>query len=1485
MSPRPGGEADKVGNRYEGAWAIRHALYCILEPACTLTTEDIDDQLGHGSEFTYVRDGVTEVHQLKRQHRNNNFWSISSLTGMGIFEAAANHVAAGRKYHFVSLIPCGPLRELADRARKSADLAAFTQVWLTKELRNAFDELAAPSVLGNPQAAWITLRGTWFEVHDEGDVIRINSMLAGLSLEGTTGHLISLAIGDVLLDNLGRRLTGIDLLRELKQHRIVPLAARSRASAHEQVEATTDSWCGTVRRELLQPSIKRPEVAHLAKSLETNRIGLVVGTAGGGKSSVLEQTVGSLRASGAKVLALRLDRLEPFASTVELGRQLGFNTSPAAALALARDGRDAYLVIDQLDAVSLASGRMPRSFDVVVDLIGEALSVAGVRVILACREFDVENDHRIRALAGRSDLCRVRIDLLAVETVQDAVVNMGLDPARLTVTQLALLQTPMHLVLLSSIAGQNDALSFQSRGSLFAAFWERKRQSAKARRYGVRFNDVLARIANAASDRQVLSVPVEILDEGDLLDDANVLISEHVLARDGGRIAFFHETFFDYAFARQWVSRGDSLVEFLLRDEQELFRRAQVRQILQHLHEGEPERFLQELEALITSADIRFHIKETAIVAFANLPAPTTAEVHLALRLAANQPSWESWLWLQIRRPQWFKKFHEEGLIAAWLDSKNDDLKARAVGFMVSGAKENGNDVADLLEARQAVPEYLGWLRRILQFSDIHSCRRLFELLLAAARDGAYDETEQDLWLTVHELALNRPNWAIELLKARFVDHRHSLALDADGKVEALTVREYGASELVRQAATAEPRAFVETIVPYLLTVMAAAESEPRADTPLGDKHFSYRFPDSGSDDRELDDALLNATTRALETLVRSDSESARPIMDVLAADPHDAAQFMLYRALTAGGGTFANWAAELLLQGARRLYCGYMSDGYWVARELVEAVAPHVDDAIHQRLENHFIDLRNSYEQRSNFGWTAFNFLSALDKGRLRPKGVRRLQEYQRKFDRDSPAAPRGIEGGMITSPIEAGAATKMTDAQWLNAMAKYDKGDHDWTSLKGGASELANQLRVQVASNPDRFARLALLMTADLNPAYGDAVLMGFGDASTSADSSSIFAAIRHIASWRHADNDRWLGRALSLRLREVPLDIVELLLDRALRSTDPSEDKPATTIRRTEDDRQADSLRMEGINTARGSLAETLGDLLIYDADGQRTELIRPHLDRLADDPALSVRACVAHTIAASLRHARPTAYAAFERLIEASDVLLAVDLVQQLILYIGNVNPEVIDPVIQRMLTSEDDEAREAGGQLAAFAALEWERPGLLVQAIGAGPTVRLGAARSCAARVVHTSNTELVTSALLRLFNDENTEVAKAAAQVAPNLRERALRSFAALLEALIGSLSYAHAMPQLLITLLHAPDKVDDLALKAAQRFLLIYPRDAGNRAPAAGSARYISKLVVRGLAQSRDQAHRATLLDVLDDLLELGVYGINESIADSERL
>ncbi|MEI4748074.1 hypothetical protein [Rhodococcus erythropolis] len=1490
MPGASGGVADKLGNKYELAWGIRHALFCIQDERRSLTLEEIDPELADGSEFTYVNEhGDISVTQVKRQNNITDHWTIAALRGRGVLGAAARHVAAGREFRFSSMTPSGALRVMADLSRQSADAQQFVAHQLTRELRRTFDELTAPNVFGSADGAWRTLRGLRIEIEVEEDLIMTNAMLAEVSMEGATGRIMAVAIGAVLLENLRMRLTRRELLDALAREGITLRDALARRTSHEQVVATTQSWRGTIERELLSPSIERREAADLVDLMTTTRLALVVGAGGGGKSAVLYQAAREFEGQDAEVLAFRLDRRGAFGSTMELGTQLGLSTSPVAALRQAADGRDAFLVIDQLDAVSLASGRLSERYDVIADLIQEATAVDGVRVILACRLFDVENDHRIRKLDARNDVERLTVEPLPDEAAADAVSAMGLDPDLLTATQRALLRSPLNLVLLETIAEQPGALNFTSRGSLFEAFWQRKEQTSEERRPGTLFNDVLTRIANTASDNQALSVPVEILGPGDFIKHARVLASEQVIAIEDDRVSFFHETFFDFTFARQWLSRRQSMVEFLCAQEQELFRRAQVRQILELLRERDPGRFRTEVEAVLSSADIRFHIKETVVAVFVNVSAPTLEDVELVLSLAERESTLTKRLWLQLARPTWFGPFSAYGHIERWLDSDDAALRGRSINWMGNAGAEHCDEVADLLTARNRSPDYVAWLRSVTWRADLHDHRQLFELLLDAVRAGEINPADQNVWLPAHELAEHQPLWAIEMLKACFVESPFALVLGSDGKVALLGIREYGAMQMIEAACNAEPQAFAEAFVPHLLAVMKATHYDRHEQDLLRDRHFSLRLRvESGYGD--VDDALYNGVADALGKWAQTSPETIESVLQLLAADEHDAAQSLLYRALIAGGLTFAPWAAELILQGGSRLEAGYLSDSHWLSREVVEAIAPIVGDEVHLQLEEQFRDLPATYQSSDlhyrlrSFGYTAFTFLSALDRGRLSPLGLRRLREYQRKFNRDLPEPPIGIISYTVGSPIGGPATGKMRNAQWLQAMAKHDNDDRDFGSEVGGARELAQQLKARTAEDPLRFAGLAMLLTPEINSAYPGAILWGFGEASIPEEAKhAVFDAIRHVMSLGLNDCDRWLGWAVRRVYSEAPLDIVEMVLDRALHAPDPVDN--STVFVGRDDHQPGRDLFQNGFNTARGSLAESLGDLLVHDFDGTRTELVAPHLAELASDPVLSVRACVAHTIAASLRHARPTAYEAFERLIDADDLLLASDKLGDLMIYIGNADPEVIDPVIDRMLSSTDAEVRRAGGRMAAFAALQWGRPALMERALASDVEVRGGLAEVCAARVDRSADSELVLSILRRLMHDEDDEVRKKVGDLAGHLRGDDLRPYAEFLADLIASPSYVHATPQLLITLQEAPDKVDDLVDLAAHHFLNIHGEDVADISTgAAGDARYISDLVVRGLAQTRDRRRITALLNILDRLLELGVYGVDRAIDGAVR-
>jgi hypothetical protein len=652
---------------------------------------------------------------------------------------------------------------------------------------------------------------------------------------------------------------------------------------------------------------------------------------------------------------------------------------------------------------------------------------------------------------------------------------------------------------------------------------------------------------------------------------------------------------------------------------------------------------------------------------------------------------------------------------------------------------------------------------------------------------------------------------------------------------------------------------------------------------PLFDRHFAYRTWQG--DHLDLGDHLLHGTAAALRRLAQEGHKDLNALLPTLAADEHDGAQWLLYEALIASGEERGAWAAELLLEGEHRLRSGYTCDSYWTTRQLLVAISPTIRDEQFSALEKSIMALRPEWETPPG-GYTEFTLLSGLAENRLSEAGRRRLGELRRRFNQEQPEQPLGVHAGFIGPPIPQAAAQHMTDEQWLGAIAKHDSDEHDWRTLTGGAQQQGQVLEAETKTDPARFARLGLQLDASSHPAYINAILQGLGNTDNEVDPALVFDLMRHAAALGRADHDQWLGWALRRQLaEEVPDDIIQLVLDRALHAPDPADD---AWLRDARDGQKfyGGNPFSNGMNTARGDSALRLGDLLVHDADGHRTTLVVDSFEELSSDPSVAVRTCVAHVLAAGLRHARPQAVQAFGALIETDDRLLASDPVEQLIVYIGFGDAVAVEPVIERMLGSEFDEVREAGGRLAAFAGLELDLPELVADVISSkDPRVRKGAAVICAHRLPFAGDGEAAQRGLLELIRDEDPAVRSAAAEVAGALRDRPLSHQHDLLMALVDSPAFTDALPQLLITLEHSSERVDELVLAAARRFVDLHQGQMDNIATsAAGDAKEIGELVLRAYAQADDAKGRQAALDLIDDLLAQAAYGFSEIVGAAER-
>ncbi len=193
--------------------------------------------------------------------------------------------------------------------------------------------------------------------------------------------------------------------------------------------------------------VPRREVQRIVNDLvDPGRPRVVVldAPAGYGKSAVVADIATVLDELGWFVAVARMDLGTVMPTSDHLGQQMGLSDSPSVLLAGVTGGAPGLLVIDQLDAISLFSGRMPDSFDAVEEVIEETGRAENLKVLLVVRSVDLENDQRLRSLLRtESAVCRQTLERLDADEVRRHLVHHCVHvPSDETVE---LLRTPLHL--------------------------------------------------------------------------------------------------------------------------------------------------------------------------------------------------------------------------------------------------------------------------------------------------------------------------------------------------------------------------------------------------------------------------------------------------------------------------------------------------------------------------------------------------------------------------------------------------------------------------------------------------------------------------------------------------------------------------------------------------------------------------------------------------------------------------------------------------------------------------------------------------------------------------------------------------------------------------------------------------------------------------------------------------------------------------------
>ena len=1506
-----GGIANKLGNEYERKWAVLKLLDVVAGVAKAIQYEGILKEFC-GFEFALHRPSHVEWHQTKINAQSGN-WTLKALDAAGVIPAFGRRLSddADARCIFISQEPARQVHEICLKVRTTNDAQEFQSAGSIED-RETFDKLAN---------IWNIDKGTTFEwlrrcefrTESEQSIDEKIALYARHLLRGDED--LYAVLSNYLIENLNTRITTEDARKWIRE--VSPFSFRPESldpTLREEVEAANRRYLESYTPfGVAGKRIARDETDTVLAGLQAPNgpsLILLTGEAGSGKSGIVREVMDGLAVNAVPHLAFRMDRFLDHGRSDEIGtRLLDVDESPVSVLENMASGERSVLIADQIDAVSEISGRAGAVKDALFELVRETRLYGDVRCLLVCRSFDLENDPQYHALEEGEKAQRISVLRLSWENdVEPILKGAGTETEGLTESQRNLLCLPLNLAVFLEIG--DPTFDFATGTALMQKLLDKKtRDLRRDRNVGWNVQKPLSDMANWMSDKQILSCPDHVLDAFDGARDW--LLSEGlIIVVDRHRLAFFHESFFDYCFARWFFNRPESLVSFLKGAEQHLFRRAQVRQVLAYLRDADRDRYLQELAGLLLDKGIRAHIKDLVFALLAEVPDPgkeeweiwrqwTTPKIKAIEDGAPNPDKLSQVAWRRFfGSPSWFAWIDKRGMVKGWLASGNDRLADMATNYLRVHQRHSPDRIAALLEPYAdcggAWPQRL---QVITSWSGRHASRRFFDLVLHLVDNGTLDEarlpiaTNSTFWDIFYGLDETCPEWFAEVLAHR-LRRRVAVIRNAGDCLKSgdLIGFDCSVAGMISKSAKDAPAAFVQHVLPVLLEISDAASTDDDERLKRDDVwSVLIKTEHPGGED-----ACLAGLAQALSVLVREGTADLGDIIARIASlrrrDTHVANHLLL--ALYAGGAArHADEAVLLLCEEPWRFECGFSGSPHWCAMETIRAVLPHCTAENRQKIEAAILDYVPAYECTrygyKNYGPAQFELLSAITPELRSARAQARFGELERKFG-TPPGEPRGIVAGSVKPPIEKDDAVRMTDNQWLGAIAKHDLDERPrHEDFKGGVRDLAQVLEAQAKEEPERFARLGLRLPANANPVYLDRTLAALTGAPAAADlklqicrkafeealeacGKSIADLIGSIEAPLPDEAVRMLQRLATEHedpTREVwqdtqPLSVIDI--------RQMAESASGETSTKDAGDSKAyynGDPHHHGINTTRGRAARVIQKLIL--TDPTYVDWFRPALERMVRDPSAAVRSCVAETLWAVARHDPAFGMSLFLKMDLSEDRLLATVHVCRFIHDALRDNFAAVEPVVKRMLHSPEPDVRKAGGRLASLAALHGQNSASLVdEALRGDACARFGVADVASAHIDVPQCRAWCEARLVALFDDEDVTVRREAASCFRRVGHGTLET----LEELIAKFCDSKAFQEDSASVLHALEKtrgqLPGTTCDVCERFLDRFSDEARDiRTSRAGDAHYVTKLVFQTYQQHQDDKWTTRSLDLIDRL------------------
>lgn len=1118
-----GGSADKAGNVYESYWAVEEMCRILLdkENSSSIYFEK-PDEIKDGYEYIVTKGEKNYCTQVKNYDIE---WTISNLYSKRILHNFIKRIDEDKNAICVFLSSSNTeLDEIVARAIKAENKSTFFNSMITSEktkdiiskLREKITSIKFTDKDITSEDFQYNLDNYIFDflrrietrIKDNNTLKKDTINLINCIFKSPTSDDIFSSLFRFSQERYNEKFTKLDLIRYLQEDKgFVFNDYNLNSQLLTKLEDYNNNFINSTSSFYRKYKIERTEIFDIfnkINSSDNKKYFFVLGSAGCGKSIILKEVDNFLKDNGYTIIPIDIRIFDNFNNCEELGQCIyNERISPVDLLANIAQDKPALIILDQLDSLSSVSGRSVNKWLVINQLLQQVNKYTNIKVLIACRDFDLSKDLRLKDFIQLNEefVEKFFINDLSNEVVTGTLVNLGVNTNRINAKYLKLFSIPLHLQMLCAVSENTDItnLNYENKIELYNAFWDSKCTIIGDEAWYSLINLLVTYLNN----KKILTAPHCIFDR--YKTNLNRLLSEGVFCQNGQNISFFHETFYDYCFARTLAANTEkSLYDFILTSDQSLFIRSNVRQALEYLRIADTRRYLFELKRILNSENIRVHIRTLILDVLLNFENLTNDEINILITVQGTIKN-AILNKYEYKEAEFLIQYNMGELLENLIDIENENFNQAAELLTMFADKYAEkidlivNQLNDTHLTKIILIGYPNTLSRFLFSPYLYKNTRLYNILKSLLQNDS---------ISIKSLFGHLQYVMKDFIQTEQVFELYGILLNKIIQ-EILSGNNRNDSSLyihnIKKYITKYPEKFIEIDFKYLLNGIKNSQTYTHNDL-IYDKLLYHRI-------YGYEDNICKVFSIALNALAKQEPTSYWNFIEKYKYSKYETILFLILKSLYYLPLDYSDQIVEYIINNPHIYNVGYSSNHNYLIMLLLNKFTQNCNENLFEKLIKTILNYRNNDEyeyfkdlkKQKHFGYSPIDhvqaqLLDSLDKKRLLkyPAAILKLLELQRKFKTTTfLKEPPGIEGGLVVSPIPKEKALKMTLGQWKNAIYKHKTYHSSFSPCSGGAFELSNVMEDIISQEPLKF--LHFIYELDINKTslyYINAILRGLSN-----------------------------------------------------------------------------------------------------------------------------------------------------------------------------------------------------------------------------------------------------------------------------------------------------------------------------------------------------------------------------------------------------